>query len=391
MSKHLYRRFLEAHSQELHFACHSHHYWPDVTREAHLEYWDDSSKYVDDKWNHIFSVKIPQAQKLIAEALNLAKPQQIVFAQSTHELVFRLLTSLDWTKKVRVLTTDSEFYSFDRQINRLSELNNFEVVKVPTLPFETFHERFESEMQKGIWDLIFFSQVFFNSGLVSDVKRLAQSSPKDSMVVVDGYHAFMAVPTDLSSLEHRLFYLAGSYKYAQGGEGACFLYVPELTRHRPLYTGWFAELSHLSSVGKQVGYPQDALQYAGSTMDFSALYRLIAVLELFKKERMSVEVIHAFVQKNQALFLSELDKSKNRVLNRKNLFKINDSVHGHFLTFELPSADVTQRIVQHLNNIGVKTDSRATRLRFGFGLYHDDNDIIKAVQKIKTVEEIVSL
>ncbi|MFM6929724.1 MAG: aminotransferase class V-fold PLP-dependent enzyme [Bdellovibrio sp.] len=382
MYKHLYRRFIEANPQQLHFACHSHHYWPDVSREAHLQYWDDSAKYVDDKWAHLFSQKIPRAQKLIAENLNLSQAEQIVFAPNTHEFVFRLLSALDWSKKIRVLTTDSEFYSFDRQINRLGELPQFEVIKVPTLPFETFHQRFEAEMDKGSWDLVFVSHVFFNSGLVCDFHRLAAAAPVTAIFVLDGYHSFMAVPTDLRSVEKRIFYLAGSYKYAQGGEGACFLVVPEETRHRPFHTGWFAELSKLTAVGNEVGYPTDALQYAGSTMDFSALYRLIAVLEKFKAEGLTVSKIHSLVQENQKYFLAELDKKNHPTLNSKNLMAMDLSVHGHFLTFDMPSAEETKKQVDKMKTRGLITDSRGNRLRFGFGLYHDKADIVSALERI---------
>lgn len=382
MYKHLYQRFLAAHPSELHFACHSHHYWPDCTREAHLQYWDDSCKYVDDKWGYIFSTKIPQAQKLIAENLNLSHPEQIVFAPNTHEFVFRLVSSLNWKKTVRILTTDSEFYSFDRQINRLSELAEFEVVKVPTLPFETFHERFEKALSSENWDMVFFSQVFFNSGLVVDIPRLVAKAPTAAMVIVDGYHGFMAVPTDLSSLQERIFYIAGSYKYAQGGEGACFLYVPTGTRHRPLYTGWFAELSHLSAVGNEVGYPTDALQYAGSTMDFSGVYRLIATLETFKKENLSVEIIHQLVQRNQKLLLLELGKMNHPQLQTSKVLMHAPDRHGHFLTFELSSTEETQTLVQALAAKNIKTDSRGNRLRFGFGLYHDEQDIQDLISRL---------
>ncbi|KHD88258.1 MAG: selenocysteine lyase [Bdellovibrio sp. ArHS] len=384
MYKHLYQRFLKAHPQELHFACHSHHYWPDISREAHMQYWDDSAKFVDNKWEHIFSTKVPQAQKLIAEALNLSHPEQIVFAPNTHEFVFRLLSSLDWNRKLRILTTDSEFYSFDRQINRLSELGNFEVVKVPTLPFASFHERFEKELQQGAWDMVFISHVFFNSGLACDIKRLAQKAPSDSLFVIDGYHSFLAVPVDLAPLQKKVFYLAGSYKYAQGGEGACFLYVPPGTRHRPFHTGWFAELSHLAAVGNQVGYPEDALQYAGSTMDFSGLYRLIAVLEKFKSEGLSVANIHQIVKRNQQSFLAALEKNPHPVLNAQNLVnpEISGLDRGHFLTFECPSVERTQTLVAELKRHHVQTDSRSTRLRFGFGLYHDADDIQELVSRI---------
>jgi selenocysteine lyase/cysteine desulfurase len=382
MYKKLYSRFLAAHPTELHFACHSHHYWPDVTREAHIEYWDDSCKYVDKKWEHFFSDKIPRAQKLIAENLHLSHPDQIVFAPNTHEFVFRLLSALNWNQKVRILTTDSEFYSFDRQINRLAEFPNFEIVKIPTQPFATFEDRFEKALKSSTWDLVFLSQVFFNSGVVCDVVRLAKAADNKTTFVIDGYHAFMAVPTDLSSIQDRAFYLAGSYKYAQGGEGACFLYVPPSTRHRPAYTGWFAELSHLTNVGNQVGYPEDALQYAGSTMDFSAVYRLVAVLEKFKAEGLSVLKIHAHVKALQDHFVQELAKANSSLIQKKNLLSGSSQHHGHFLTFELPSMEKTIAVGKDLEKHGLQTDSRSNRLRFGFGLHQEKADVEKAINLI---------
>lgn len=379
MYKKLYSRFLAAHPAELHFACHSHHYWPDVSREAHMQYWDDSCQFVDKKWEHFFSSKIPRAQKLIAENLNLSHPEQIVFAPNTHEFVFRLLSSLNWNQKVRILTTDSEFYSFDRQINRLAESPQFEVVKVPTQPFATFEERFEKELKSSDWNLVFLSHVFFNSGVVCDVIRLAKAAVAQTTFVIDGYHGFMAVPTDLSTIQDKAFYLAGSYKYAQGGEGGCFLHVPPSTRHRPAYTGWFAELSHLTNVGNQVGYPEDALQYAGSTMDFSAVYRLVAVLEKFKAEGLSVEKIHAHVATMQQVFIKGL-ASHPSIVEEKKLLKGTGRWHGHFLTFELPSADVTVKIGKELDSMGLQTDSRGNRLRFGFSLYHEKEDVQKSLE-----------
>ena len=92
MYKKYYSRFLTANPHIQHYASHSHHFWPDVTREAGIQYWDDSAKYVDDKWNHIFGEKIPAVQKLIAEVLKLSHPEQIVFAPNTHELVYRLIS-----------------------------------------------------------------------------------------------------------------------------------------------------------------------------------------------------------------------------------------------------------------------------------------------------------
>jgi hypothetical protein len=51
--KTLYQRFLDGHKGKLHFAAHSHHFWPDVTREAQLAYWDDCARLSDEKWDKI--------------------------------------------------------------------------------------------------------------------------------------------------------------------------------------------------------------------------------------------------------------------------------------------------------------------------------------------------
>ena len=71
----------------LHFAAHSHHLWPDVTRDAVLECWDDAARLVDGKWDRILGEVVPRAQAHVARVLDLARPEQIAFAPNTHELV----------------------------------------------------------------------------------------------------------------------------------------------------------------------------------------------------------------------------------------------------------------------------------------------------------------
>ncbi|MDF2180407.1 aminotransferase class V-fold PLP-dependent enzyme [Aliiglaciecola sp. CAU 1673] len=374
--KHFYQRFLSANRGKQHFACHSHHYWPDVTRDATLKYWDDSAAMVDDKWYHLFAEKLPAVQKHIAGILNTGHPHQIAFAPNTHELVMRILSCLDWQKPLKILTTDSEFHSFSRQINRLAENGNIQVERISTLPFDSFESRFRAALQAQEWDLVFFSQVFFNSGLaVSDLEGLVNAAPDSAIVCIDGYHGFMAMPTDLSRIAHRAFYLAGSYKYAQGGEGCCFVHVPVGCTLRPAYTGWFAEFGELDAVKTgQVGYSLDGMRFAGSTMDFSALYRLLAVFELFATQGLDVPKIHAYVQDLQQAFLSKLESINHPQLNRAHLLVQDLSHHGHFLTFKLDSADIVQALSAHLRQHGIVTDARGDRLRFGFALYHDKAD-----------------
>ncbi len=340
-----------------------------------LQYWDDSCRLTDEKWKYFFSEKIPQAQCLIAGILGLSAPERITFAPNTHELAYRLLSCLPRDRELQILTTDSEFHSWDRQLSRIAEDGRVRFLRVPSEPFESFEERFAEAARSQKWDVIYFSQVFFNSGVcVRDLTQLVDAAGikkvPDTILIVDGYHGFMAVPTDLRALEGRIFYLAGAYKYAQAGEGCCFMVSPK-TDLRPEYTGWFAEAAHLENRAQRVTYPDDGMRFAGATMDFSGLYRLISVLELFEREKITVPVIHRYVQELQSKFLQQIDSYQHPVLNRKNLIFRDLKNHGHFLTFRCPDANVAQELGGFLRSHGILTDSRGDRLRFGFGLYHD--------------------
>ena len=165
MFKKHYSRFLSQLGNKLHFAAHSHHAWPDVSREAHLQCWDDSARLIDDKWEYIFSEVIPTAQKKIAELLNLKNEKQIAFAPNTHELLFRLLSTFELNTPIKILTTKNEFHSFRRQTQRMEEAGLVEITSVQA--DELIQDRnmlikdLIHKLQNEHFDLFFISQVFF--------------------------------------------------------------------------------------------------------------------------------------------------------------------------------------------------------------------------------------
>ncbi len=368
-----YSRFLKGLGERLHFRAHSHHPWPDVTRDAHLRAWDDAAARADEKWDKVWSEHVPAAQSAVGEALRLPDPEAVAFAPNTHEFVARLLSCLP--EKPRILTTDSEFHSFSRQAARLEE-DGASVTRVAAEPFATFPGRFAREASRGGWDLVFLSQVFFNSGFrlsEADLERVAAALSAKSVLVVDGYHAFMAVPTDFSRLSRRAFYLAGGYKYAQAGEGACFLAVPPDCALRPRNTGWFADFAGLEKGAAAVGYGDKALRFWGSTFDPSGLYRWNAVAAWRRSLGLTVEKSDAHARRLQRRFLSRLAERPRGPLSAAALVESNPDRVGHFLTFRL--ADAPALSARLSAEHGVLTDARGDRLRFGFGLYQDEADV----------------
>lgn len=371
-----FSHFYASDPDRLHFAAHSHHPWPDIAFAAHNQYWLDSARLVDDKWDHIFGQVVPEARGSIASVLGLSDPDTLTFAPNTHVFLVRIFSCLE--PPVRILSTGSEFHSFNRQSRRWEEAGLAIVDRIEAEPFATFEERFLAHVEAGVHDLVYLSSVFFDSGYaVAGVEELVRSAPNPSTYfVVDGYHEFMARPTNLAPFEDRAFFLAGGYKYAMAGEGACFLHCPPGYGPRPVDTGWYAGFGQLESgVGNVVGYNTDGSRFAGATYDPSGVYRLGAVLRWLSATGFTPESIHSHVVRLQNLLL-ESEPALGELIPAAGVER------GNFLTFRSASAG---ELCQGLHDAGVITDFRGDRLRLGFGIYHDENDIHRLVDVIRKV------
>jgi selenocysteine lyase/cysteine desulfurase len=321
---------------------------------------------MDDKWERIFGDLIPSLQRRIAGLIGIDTPETLAFAPNTHQFLLRLFSCVE--PPVRVLSTDSEFHSFTRQSRRWEEEGLAIVDRVPTQPFETFADRFTTELRAGAHDFVYFSQVFFDSGFALDgLDRVVSAvSEHATLVVVDGYHAFMAFPVDLGPIQDRVFYVAGGYKYAMSGEGVCFLHCPPGYAPRPVDTGWYASFGQLESgVGDTVAYATDGTRLAGATFDPSGIYRMEAVLTWLAETGITPGVISDHVKALQRHFLATGALPGRLVPSEAHS-------RGNFLTFESSRA---AEIYAGLHERRVITDHRGDRLRIGFGIYHDEQDV----------------
>jgi kynureninase len=379
-----FTEFRAAQPRRIHLAAHSHHFWPDAACAAHRQALTDAARLADNKLGSIFGELIPRVQRGIAAMLELPDPSTIGFAPNTHDFLRRLFSALPPGKSVRILTSDSEFHSFARQIARLEEDALVVVERVPAEPFDSFGERFASAARSGGHDLVFVSQVFFNSAATAGSLDTIARAVRDAktLVVFDGYHGFMALPTALAASGERAFYLAGGYKYAMAGEGVCFMHCPPGFAIRPRDTGWFAAFGALREGGSGgVAYGTDGSRFMGATFDPTGLYRLAAVLDWMDEIGLTVQAIHAHVLALQALFLAELARAKIRPLcDARLVTPVAEGVaRGHFLTFELASA---QALHDRLARANIVSDVRGERIRFGFGCYHAAEEIAPAVAAI---------
>lgn len=365
--KRLFTRALEAAPDRLHFAAHSHHLWPDASFAGHVACWEDAALLADAKWDKVMGPVWGEAQRYVARELNLPDAATICFAPNTHELAVRLVSALPGTRP-RILTTTHEFHSFRRQALRWQEAGTIELTLAePEHLFET--------AQSGDFDLVFASHVAFDTGrpLGNLAALAALARPEGPWVAIDGYHAFMAMPVDLSAHADRLFYIGGGYKYAMAGEGAAFIHAPQGFAPRPQFTGWYAAFDDLAAQQRGVGYAPDSRRFLGSTFDPSGLYRFIAVQRMLAREGLTTGAISA-----------HCDTLKARLLGAGVLpaFRLISAPLARFLAFEGPSAQTLQAALAQRQVI---TDVRGEVLRIGFGLYHDADDVDRLIAVLREI------
>lgn len=382
--KPLFSKSLSAAPERLHFAAHSHHLWPDASFEGQVRCWEDAALFADHKWDRIMGEVYPFAQQEIAVELGTGDPSAIVFASNTHDLIVRLVAACPRTNgKVRVLTSDGEFHSARRQFARWAEDGWFELDIAPTEPSSDFAERFVARARSGDNDLIFISQVMFNSGLVFDRADdlAALASPDGPWLVIDGYHGFMAIDRPFSAeLAAKAFFLAGGYKYAMSGEGMGFMHCPPGFGPRPPITGWYAEFADLHHAPGQVGYSTDGMRFMGATFDSSALYRFGAVRRMLADNGIDTALAAAKVARLQALMLEALTGS---ALGDAALINpLGNGPHARFLALRSANA---QRWCSALAEQGCITDVRGDVLRIGFGLYQDEEDVAAFAEVARTL------
>jgi selenocysteine lyase/cysteine desulfurase len=272
-------------------------------------------------------------------------------------------------------------------MQRLAEDNIVEPTIVPTEPIDTFEARFKETLADGQFDLIYLSHAFFNSGyVIQDLNAiLSMVRFEDTQVMIDAYHSFCALPVSYRKYGDRIFVTSGGYKYAQGGEGACFLSVPKDTWLRPANTGWFSAFGTLESGQTgDVKYGAGGQRFAGATFDPTGTYRFNAAMRALADEGIDIARVHKHVLGLQSRFLTRLNFLQHDQLSHSNLlYNKKRKLHGHFLTFELESAEVTAQLAAQLKALKIEIDYRANRMRFGFGLYQDLADVDEMFDRIE--------
>ena len=265
-----------------------------------------------------------------------------------------------------------------RQLRRLAE-EGVEITWVEATPADTLAERLAVRVRDTTAAVLFSSVLFETSTIVPHARAVAErAEAHGAHVLVDAYHAWHVVPVLLDDVGgDRVFVVAGGYKYAQWGEGTCFLRVPPHAKLRPVYTGWFAGFDELEAPrddARPVGYAGDgASAFAGSTFDPASFYRAVAVTRFARAHALDVPRLRAC---SLAQTRRILDAS-SAIPNVSVATPLDDSRRGGFVAIDTARAHA---VVEALRREGIYADARGSRLRLGPAPYVTDDEIDTAME-----------
>ncbi|KAL4425507.1 hypothetical protein ABPG75_009523 [Micractinium tetrahymenae] len=327
---------------------------------------------------------------------------------------------------MRVLASDCEFYSIARQLNRLIEAGLAEVEAVACEPADTFPERCCAAVAAAAvaghpFDAVYISQITYLTqrtlipdipALVGSLRAAASAGPsaaavplggalqqssllaegegageaaEELLIIIDGYHGFCAVPTNLGEAAQDCCYVAGLLKHAGCGANCAFLTLPAHLAARPVLTGWLADPYILApdspasiQLGSEVGYTPGLALQGGTPAYLLPLLVFNHLMQLWREASPSitVEALHAHVLGLHTRLLAGLGAAGHPHIKPATLLPPQDPARrSHTLVFRAPSAAIGAAVVKALAARGVLIDKRGAHVRLGFGPDHSAADV----------------
>jgi kynureninase len=375
-----YSRFRVA--ERLLLTGHSHQAWPDVSFDAQQRAWLDAAALVDDKWARAAD-QAARVQDGFRRLLN-DPDGDIALGQNTHELVTRLLSALPLRSRPTLVTTDGEFHTIRRQLDRLAE-ERLAIVKVAARPVETLGERLAGAVDDATACVLVSSVLYDTAEIVPGIDLVARACDRHgATLLVDAYHHLNVVPFDITSMGlGGAFVTGGGYKYCQLGEGNAFLRVPPGCRLRPVLTGWFSEFGELerSDRAGRVEYGGGAARFSGATYDPVSHYRAAAVFGFHVEQGLTADRLRD-ISRRQVEYLRQTFESLDLDPAIAQVEPMPADRRGGFLAIRCAHAVDLSRA---LRDRGVLTDVRGDLLRLGPAPYISDLQLRHAIDALRGI------
>ncbi len=234
-------------------------------------------------WYELWWTALQDVRQRFARLVGAA-PHEAALTASASAALTAIASSLDYRARNRVVMADLDFPTVGYQwLAKRGE--GVEVVFARSddgvgVPLDRFEELIDDRTA-----LVATSRVYFTSGYIQDVRRLAEMAhAHGALLLVDDYHGTGQLPIDVKAAGIDML-LTGGLKWLLGGPGLAYLYVDEnlIARLQPRMTGWFAHEHQFTFEIERLSFAPDARRFESGTPAVAAAYAARAGLEIVEE------------------------------------------------------------------------------------------------------------
>ena len=213
------------------------------------------------------------------EAMFGAPAGTVALMPSTSACLAAVSSSLDWTKRNRIVTTDLDFPTL---LYQWKVRPDAEMVVLESRDGIHIDPRQYADAVDERTLAIATSHVFFTTGAIQDLAAIADIARRaGAYSLIDGYQGAGQVPVDLPATGVD-FYTAGPLKWLCGGPGLAYLYVREdlAGALEPRITSWFATRDQFDFNPGEFRYHDDARRFELGTPALATVHTALGGQEI---------------------------------------------------------------------------------------------------------------
>jgi selenocysteine lyase/cysteine desulfurase len=207
-----------------------------------------------------------------------AQPDEIAVVGCASEGAYQVASTLDWSRRPGLVTTDTEFPSI-AHVWLAQERRGARVRHVPEREGAVPSEDYAAAMDDST-NLVSVPLVSYRNGArlpVAETVRAAHAV--GARVFIDAYQGLGVLPVDVRELDCD-YLVCGALKYLLGVPGIAFLYVRGGLRDDmdPQLTGWFGRVDPFAFDPRSLDFPDTARRFETGTPSIPSAYAAAAGL-----------------------------------------------------------------------------------------------------------------
>lgn len=339
--------------------------------QAFLDEWDSRGAAA---WYDVWWAALDELRRCYAAVIN-SSAGEIALHAAVSTATGVLASALDYRARPKVVTTVLDFPTVAYQWLAKRPLGvEVTVLESPdgvTVPLDSFADAIDDRTA-----LVATSHVFFTSGCILDIKRVAElAHARGALCYVDAYQSVGQVPVDVRATGVD-FLTAGGLKWLLGGPGIVFLYVRDALaqRLRPTVTGWFAHEQQFRFDPRGLDFHGDARRFEQGTPALAAVHAQLGGLELLAE--IGLDSVFATVRDLTEDLIARASRAELRP-------KIAPEPSQRSAIVMIPAADPAVE-VRRLAAAGVIADARPGHVRLSPFFYNVPEDHERAIDVLSS-------